>query len=255
MKDPDTLRSAVNDQLSLTWDKNGLTLGTDSLLLASFIRGRDTDKAMELGAGTGILSMLVATRKKAGTILALEVQEKYAALAAQNARENGLSSRISVFHCDLRNFSPAPEEYGSYHTVFSNPPYMPADCGKRNASDDNFIARHEVFGDISDFCRIAAKMLRFKGRFYVVYRPDRLVDLLTAMRNHKLEPKRITFVLPSPTERPSLFLTEAVYGGKPSLNITPPLILYTDASHTKETAILKSVYRTGNLDFGEEFLS
>ncbi len=250
--DKNMLFAAVNDDLSLTWNKNGLTLGTDTLLLASFIRGKAADKAMELGAGTGILSMLVASRNKAGKILALEVQKAYARLAEKNIEENGLSDRISVVHSDLRAYSPFPEEYGSYHTVFSNPPYMSVDCGKPNATEENFIARHEVFGDITDFCRVASKMLRFGGRFYTVYRPDRLVDLFVAMRTYRLEPKRITFVVPSPAEAPSLVLTEAVLGGKPSLKITRPLALYTNTDHSDESDDLKAVYRTGNLFLTEE---
>ena len=240
-------RDIVNDALSLITDKNGLTLGTDALLLASFIRGKETDMAAELGSGTGILSMLVVTRKKAKSVLAFEIQEKYAKLSRRNAEENGLSDAITVQNTDIRNLTQSESlRFGSFDTVFSNPPYMLAE-GARNRTDDNYIARHEVMGSIADFCHAAQKLLRYGGKFFLVHRPDRLTDIITALRAEKLEPKRMTFVHSSPEASPSLVLIEAVYGGKPDLRITQPFYIYTDATHTRESNDYMTVYQTGNL--------
>lgn len=238
-------RDMVNDDLSLITDKNGLTLGTDALLLASFMRGKEADRAAELGSGTGILSMLVVTRKKAGSVLAFEIQEKYADLSRRNVEENRLSDRITVKNADIRSLMQSEDlVFGSFDTVFSNPPYMPA-AGIRNRTDDNYIARHEVMGDIGDFCRAARKLLRYGGKFFLVHRPDRLSDIMAAMREERLEPKRMTLVHASPEAAPSLVLIEAVYGGKPDLKITRPFFIYTDATHTTESDDYKTVYETG----------
>ena len=240
-------RDVVNDALSLITDKNGLTLGTDTLLLASFIRGKESDIAAELGSGTGILSMLVVSRKKAKSVFAFEIQEKYAKLSRRNAEENGLSDAIVVENTDIRNLQQSETlKFGSFDTVFSNPPYMPPN-GIRNRTDDNYIARHEVMGNISDFCHAAQKLLRYGGKFFLVHRPDRLPDIITALRAEKLEPKRMTFVHSSPDAAPSLILIESVYGGKPDLKITRPFYIYTDATHTHESSDYMTVYQTGDL--------
>lgn len=240
-------RDAVNDDLSLITDKNGLTLGTDALLLASFIRGKGTEKAVELGSGTGILSMLVVTRKKVSSVLAFEIQEKYADLSRRNVEENCLSDRITVKNADIRQLTQSEDlVFGSFDTVFSNPPYMPA-VGMRNRTDDNYIARHEVMGDIGDFCHAARKLLRYGGKFFLVHRPDRLSDIMAAMREQRLEPKRMTLVHASPDAAPSLVLIEAVYGGKPDLRITRPFYIYTDETHTRESDDYITVYETGIL--------
>ena len=241
---------AVNDRLSLITDKNGLTLGTDALLLASFIRGNEKLAAVELGAGTGILSMLLAVRKKAGKITALEVQEKYAALSKRNVALNELTDKIEVIHTDIRTY-PVGETVGKFDIAFSNPPYLKADGGFRNKTDDNYIARHEVFGGIEDFAYAASRLLRYGGRFYLVHRPERLADIFDALRKAHLEPKRLVPVLPSPEEAPSLVLVEAVSGAKPSLVFSPSFPIYTDKTHTEESRLMKALYESGNLDTEE----
>jgi len=241
---------AVNDRLSLITDTNGLTLGTDALLLASFIRGNEKLSAVELGAGTGILSMLVATRKKAGHITALEVQDKYASLSRRNIEFNQLDGKIEVVNTDIRTY-PVGETVGKFDIAFSNPPYLKAGEGFRNKTDDNYIARHEVFGGIEDFAYAASRLLRYGGRFYLVHRPERLADIFDALRKARLEPKRLVPVLPSPEEAPSLVLVEAVSGAKPSLVFSPSFPIYTDKTHTEESRLMKALYESGNLDTEE----
>jgi tRNA1(Val) A37 N6-methylase TrmN6 len=109
--------------------------------------------------------------------------------------------------------------------VFTNPPYMKSDSGKSNILDKKAIARHEINGDIRDFCKAAKKKLKYGGAFYAVYRPDRLADILLAMRENQLEPKRMTFVHSDISSRPSMVLVEAQKGASPSMVITPPLVL------------------------------
>lgn len=248
---PDERLDAVNDSLSLITDKNGLTLGTDALLLASFIRGSEKLSAVELGAGTGILSMLVATRKKAGHVTAVEIQEKYASLCRRNVALNALDSKISVVNADIRAL-PHGENVGKYDVAFTNPPYLPTDAGFRNKTDDNYIARHEVNGGIEDFSFVASRLLRYGGRLYLVHRPDRLADVFNACRKHKLEPKRLVPVVPSPNEAPCLILVEAVSGAKPSLAFAAPFPIYTDKTHTVESDNMQALYESGSMETEEK---
>ena len=240
------VREEVNDRLFLYSYKSGLSLGTDTLLLASFIRGNRKTRAAELGTGTGILSLLQAARGKAGSILACEIQEKYARLAERNAMENSFSDVITVRTGDLRTaFSTS--ETGMFDTVFTNPPYFPIDSGFRSQTDDNYIARHEVYGSIFDFAAAAGKLLRYGGHFYTVFPAERLADLMDACRRASLEPKRMTAVYPSPQEPQVLVLLEAYSHGKPGLRVTPPFFIYTDKTHKEETPKMQAIHQGSDI--------
>lgn len=235
----------VNDDLILIQRTCGLTFGTDALLLAAFVRPSKNAVAAEFGGGSGIVSLLCAVRNKAKLIYSVEVQSEYAELIGRNAMQNGLSEKVIPVHADLRDLT--PDILGcELDTVITNPPYMRTDSGKPNESAEKNIARHEVFGTIFDFCSSAAKLLRYGGSFYCVYRPDRLTDLISACRESKLEPKRAVFVHPDTASPPSLVLIEAKKGAAPSMHIAPPLIIYKDGSRDY-TEQVQRMYETGNL--------
>ena len=231
----------VNDNLMLIQETDGLTFGTDALLLAGYINGK-FKAGCEIGSGSGIISMLLLTREKICSVTALEVQQEYAILTKRNAEMNNISERLTVIHTDVRDFKPSEE----FDIVYSNPPYMKTDSGKKNVLDKKNIARHEVCGDISDFCRSARKILKFGGCFAAVYRTDRLMDLLAAMRDNKLEPKRITFVHADTEAEPSMVLVEGKAGGKCGLLVTKPLIIYRDRSHKNYTDDMNYIMENGS---------
>ena len=222
----------VNENLKLIQMRDGLTFGTDAYLLAAYMSEIRAKNAVEIGGGTGIISLLTATHNRAEHITCIEVQEDFCDLIARNAALNALDNKISVLHADVRDVSPAKLGFEA-DAVFSNPPYMRTDSGKRNESDAKYIARHEVFGGIYDFCRAADKLLKFGGKFFCVWRPDRLADLMDAMRQNHLEPKRMTFVHADTDCIPSSVLVEAKKGASPSLILTPPLILYRQSADKK----------------------
>ena len=175
----------VNDSLSLIQKTDGLTFGTDALLLAAYISGK-FDTGIEIGGGSGIISMLLLTRDKVKNITAIEVQGEYAELIERNARLNNLDQRLTAVHKDARDYMPGCE----VNLIFTNPPYMKDGGGKRNDTDAQNIARHEVNGNITELVGAAARMLKYGGTFAAVYRPDRLTDIVAAMREKKIEPKR-----------------------------------------------------------------
>ena len=237
----------VNDKLSLIQNGEGLTFGTDALLLAGYVTGKHA-RALELGSGSGIISMLLITREKASYIDAVEVQKSYAELTSRNAEFNGLSDRLTAVCSDIRDYRTEKE----YDCVFTNPPYMKATSGKMNVSEKKAIARHELAGDIYDFCSCAARLLKFGGSFFAVFRPDRLTDLTSAMRRAKIEPKRMTFVHADSVSAPSMVLVEGKRGGKCGLKVTRPLLIYKDKPHVLYTEDMDYIMKTGNFpdDFG-----
>lgn len=235
----------VNDSLKLIQITDGLTFGTDALLLAGYAGG-GYSRGCELGGGSGIISMLLLTRGKLASATSVEIQEEYAHLTEKNAELNGLTNLTSVC-ADIREYRPGFE----FDLVYTNPPYMKSNSGKANALANKNAARHEINGDISDFAAAAERLLRFGGTFLAVYRPDRLTDLIAAMREHRIEPKRVTFVHADTHSESSMVLVEARRGGGVGLMLTRPFIIYTDKSHSEYTEDMKYVMDFGS--FPEDF--
>ena len=231
----------VNESIRLIQRTDGLTFGTDALLLASYIDGA-SGAGCELGGGTGIISLLLLARKKLKSAACVEIQEEYASLIKRNAELNGLSDKLEVICSDIRAYSPGV----TFDTVYSNPPYMKATSGKRNITDAKNIARHEIFGDIMDFCESAKKLTRFGGSFYAVYRPDRLTDLLFSLKSCQLEPKRITFVHANEATQSSIVLVEARRGGGVGSLLTKPLFIYEDKENKAYSANMKYILENGS---------
>ena len=241
----------INENLRIIQKKQGLTFGTDAFLLAAYIRKAPRATAIELGSGTGIISLLLASREKIKHVWAVEIQPSFADLIARNVTINGFEKIVTPLCADLRELSPA--RFGKEaDLVFSNPPYMRCDTGKRNLADEKYIARHEVCGTVDDFCHAAARLLRYGGKFVTVWRPDRLTDLLSALHANGLEPKRMTFVHADANAEPCMVLTEAVKGGAPSMRVSAPLLLYEPLDDTgaprRLTATAEEIYRTCAFD-------
>ena len=233
----------VNENIVLIQKKDGLTFGTDAFLLASFIKKASSKKAAELGAGTGIMSLLLAQREKLAKIFAIEIQQDFAELTERNVSVNELGEKIKVINEDIANLT-SESLGGELDVVFTNPPYMKTDSGKRNNSDYKYIARHEVCGDINAFCAAGFKLLKHGGKFYVVWRPDRICDLFYAMRSNRLEPKIITFVHADTESDPSIVLVSATKGGASGAKVTEPLILYEDKAHKIMSEKAQKIYDT-----------
>lgn len=232
---------SVNERLKLIQRTDGLTFGTDAYLLAAFMRRRCGARGAELGSGSGIISLLVCEKNKLSEVCALEVQPTFASLTERNAALNRLGDRIKVICRDIREATPSLTD-GELDAVFSNPPYMKTGAGKRNENDGKYIARHEVCGGIGDFCAAAARLLKYGGLFYCVYRPDRLADLIFELKKSSLEPKKMIFVHADTHAVPSMVLVEAKKGGASGLDLMPPLIMYEDERHERETEALKRIY-------------
>ncbi|MBR5011601.1 MAG: methyltransferase, partial [Clostridia bacterium] len=200
----------VNENLKIIQKKNGLTFGTDAYMLAAFMRPEKKALAAEFGSGTGIISLLCAARQRFAHIDAYEIQSEFAQLGQRNIDLNQMQDRITQYQSDIRDIP--TDRNGTYDIVFSNPPYMKSGHGERCAHDMKTIARHEEAGGIADFCAAAARLLKYGGKFYCVFRPDRLIDLVASMRAHKLEPKRMTFIQSDALAAPSIVLVEAKLG-------------------------------------------
>ncbi len=233
----------INDNIKLIQKKQGLHFGTDALLLAAFIKSNPNNFAYDLGSGSGIISLLCAARKKFKKITAVEIQSDYALLIKRNAEYNGYENIVYEMNCDVKDIIKNKSLNATASAVFTNPPYLKINSGIYNETESENIARRELKGDINDFCSAADMLLNWNSSFYIVYRPERLVDLFFALRKNHLEPKRLCFIHSDENHPPCLILAEAKKGGNPDLKILKPLMLKYNGEVSKEAQI---IYETGN---------
>ena len=193
---------------------------TDSFALGYFAAPKSGSKVCDLGCGTGLLGALLMARNTGLTLHNVELQERALALAGRTFAENGWQAEFALG--DLRDAAMLPAA-GTMDYAVSNPPYFRAGSGASAPEPSRQSAREESNCTIADVCTAAARVLRWGGSFAVVYRPERLVDLLVSLRAHGMEPKRLRFV--QTKDVPSLVLVESRRGGKPGLTVEPPLII------------------------------
>lgn len=206
--------------------------GTDAFLLGAFPKLRRGALVCDLGAGTGLIGLLLLAREPSLRLHNVELQEEPLRLAERTAAANGFA--VEQHLGDLRTMPDLPET-GRFDLVVSNPPYFAAGAGPACGEDTLRLARSEAGCTIFDVCRRASRLLRWGGAFAAVYRPERLCDLLEAMRQNGMEPKRLRLVQHTISSPPSLVLAEGRRGGKPGLTVESPLVLHhLDGSDTEE---------------------
>lgn len=208
--------------------------GIDAVLLSGFVQVKKGAKVLDLGTGTGIIPILVEAKTQAGHISALELQEESVDMARRSVALNGLEDRISVLQGDIKEASYIFKE-ASFDVITTNPPYMTENHGLVNPDMPKAIARHEIHCTLEDVVRESAKLLKMNGKFFMVHRPYRLVEIINTLSKYKLEAKRIRFVHPYKDKEPNMVLIEAVKGGRSRVKIEAPLVVYEDVNvYTKE---------------------
>ncbi|MBP7058967.1 MAG: tRNA1(Val) (adenine(37)-N6)-methyltransferase [Lachnospiraceae bacterium] len=226
-----------------TLERNGLVLlqnpkkfcfGMDAVLLSGFACIKPEEKVLDMGTGNGIIPILLSAKTKAKEIYGLEIQEEVRDMADRSVRINSLEDRVHIISGDIRD---ASKRFGasSFDVITSNPPYMIDQHGIRNKEDAKYIARHEALCTLKDIMGEAAKILKPKGRCYLVYRPFRLAELFMEMKSVGIEPKKMRLVHPFMDKEPNMVLVEGIRGANPRLTVEKPLIVYeSEGKYTKE---------------------
>ena len=194
---------------TLSWEKGVFPLGGDALALGEFASVKPGWRVCDLGTGSGALLLLLARRAEGLALTGVELDPLSARTARENLAANGLTGKIVTG--DLRT---VPLPAGGFDLVISNPPYFPVGSGKSGGP-----ARSEEFCSLAELCAAASRLVKNGGRFALCHRPERLVDVLCALRSCRLEPKRLKLAAHGPGHPPSLALVEAVRQGRPGLTI------------------------------------
>ena len=222
------------DGLKLIQRQDAFRFGTDSVLLADFANPRKNDRAVDLGCGTGAIALLMAAHRPELTVDAVEIQPEIADMAARSVAMNGMGDRVRVLCGDMRE---AWRELGAgRHTLaVCNPPYGRVGAALESQSEAKRIARHEGGLAPGDIARAAAMLVKNGGRFCVIYPAPRAFEMMRAMYENRLAPKRIRTVHATYQHAPKLVLVDAVKQGGSQLHWLPPLILKKpDGTNTPE---------------------
>ncbi len=219
-RDDETLDAFYHGRVRVLQKKRGYRFSVDAPLLADFIRTKADDEALDLGTGSGVISLLLGV-KPFGRITALEIQPGLADLARRNVELNGLGGRIEVVEADLRTYEPGR----AFDLIFSNPPYIRGAAGFLSRSAEKSAAKHELHGGIEEMMERAAAWLAPEGRACFVYPEKRRADFARAANAHDFRVLRFRHVLPRASEPPNLFLAELGFA-EVHPEIMPPLVLY-----------------------------
>ena len=214
--------------LRIIQKKEGFRFGLDAVLLSSFADIYKNARVMDLGAGSGVIPILIAGKTEAKHITGIEIQEEIAQMAQRSVGMNNLDDRIHIMCGDIRNCTQIFKK-SSFDVVVSNPPYINQGTGFINENDSKAISRHELKCTLEDVVKAASGLLKRGGQFAMVHKPNRLVDIVCQMRKYYIEPKYIQFVHPRPHKRANLLLIKGRKQGGVELKMLEPLYVYDES--------------------------
>ena len=198
--------------------------GTDSVLLADFAKPRPRDICVDLGCGSGAISFIMLMHNPGITVTGVEIQPEAADMAERSAVLNGVQERFNVLCGDMRT---AHEQLGRgrFSLAVCNPPYFKAGGALLSAGEKVRIARHE--GDISpaDIAASASRLIKNGGRFAVIYPAPRALEMMRAMEDSGIAPKRIRTVHGVEDRPPKHVLIDGIKGASSGLHWMEPLVL------------------------------
>ncbi|MDO4383501.1 MAG: tRNA1(Val) (adenine(37)-N6)-methyltransferase [Eubacteriales bacterium] len=235
---------------------DGFRFGVDAILLAAFTAGETGGKGVkqksslngiELGCGNGVISLVLSHKIPTSRITGVEVQAEEAQRAKSNVERNHLQDRIEIVHSDILDFIQDREkERDSYDFVVTNPPYFKRGGAIPSDSSGKYIARHETSADLDGFLQVSAELLNRRGELFMVHRPDRLVDICTSMRKHRIEPKELQLVAPYPGKGANILLVHGIRNAGAELQMLPTIYVRNESKEYSE--MIDRIYERGDSD-------
>ncbi|WP_147535859.1 tRNA1(Val) (adenine(37)-N6)-methyltransferase [Bacillus marasmi] len=226
LKDDERLDYLLAEKLRIIQSPSVFAFSLDAVLLAKFVYVPiQKGQIIDLCSGNGIIPLLLSTRSKA-RITGVEIQARLYDMAMRSIDYNQLTSQLQMIHGDIKEM-PKQLGHGKFDVVTCNPPYfITPNKNEINENEHLAIARHEILCTLEDAVRVSSQLVRQGGKVAFVHRPGRLLDIITLMRQYRLEPKRIQFVHPKMGKEANTLLIEAIKDGQPDLKILPPLFVY-----------------------------
>lgn len=239
LQDDERLDYLLAEDLRIIQSPSVFSFSLDAVLLSRFVQiPKSKGHIVDLCTGNGVIPLFLSARTKA-KITGVELQPRLYDMATRSIAYNQLDEQIHVVLGDV-NDAPATLGVEKYDAVTCNPPYFLAhELSDKNLSEHYAIARHELHLTLEQAVEASSRLLKQGGKAAFVHRPGRLLDIVTAMRANRLEPKRIQFVYPKMGKEANTLLIEAIKDGKPDLKVLPPLYVYNeDNEYTAEVRAL-----------------
>ena len=225
LKQDERLDDLERNGYKIIQNPNKFCFGMDAVLLSGFAKVKKGERVLDMGTGTGIIPILLEAKTEGKHFTGLEIQEESADMARRSVAYNHLEEKIDIVTGDIKTASQMFPLSG-FDVITSNPPYMTNLHGIQNPEAPKAIARHEVLCTLEDLVRETSRLLRPGGRFYMVHRPFRLVEIFQMLTAYKLEPKRMQLVHPFVDKEPNMVMIEAIRGAKSMIKIEEPLVVY-----------------------------
>ena len=221
--------------LKIIQNEKGFCFGMDSVLLSDFAKNmKNNSTVLDLGTGTGIIPILLCGKTNLKKVVGIEIQQDVANMAKRSSQLNNLQDRFEVVNTNIINLKNIYEKQ-SFDVIVTNPPYKKENTGITNENEAKLISRHEITANLEDFISISKDLLKDKGEFYMVHRPERLVDILSLMRKYKIEAKILKFVSPNKNKEPNLILIKGIKNANSFLRVEKNLYVYNeDGKYTNE---------------------
>jgi tRNA1Val (adenine37-N6)-methyltransferase len=191
--------------------------GCDAVELANFVIGGASDKAVDLGSGSGIIALLLAGKKNI-SVTAVEIQKDVAEMSERSVKLNGLEDKIRVINAPMQSIAKYLAA-GSQSIVVCNPPYRKTDSGEKKTSEYEAISRYEVAITLKEVIECAAYLLKNGGKFYLINQTERLAETIFECKKHGIEPKILQILTPTSGKAPHLFMLQALKGGKEGITV------------------------------------
>lgn len=212
--------------LKIIQNKKGFCFGIDSILLANFSKQiRKGAKVLDLGTGTGIIAILLCAKTELKEIIGIEIQKEVYEMAKKSIALNQLTHKFKIINEDILHVNHILEK-NTFDVIVTNPPYQKKGTGIENEEKKKIISRHETTATLEDFIKVSRDLLKDKGEFYMIHKPDRLVDIMENMRKYNIEPKILRFVYSHQNSEPKLVLMKGVKNANPFLTIMENLYIY-----------------------------
>ena len=235
--------------LKVIQNKEYFMFGIDSVILSSMVKSSSSSNVIvDFCTGSAVIPILLTAKVKYKKIIGVELQKEMYELADRNVRLNNLYGDISVLNQDIKEYKEIIKyirenvtKSGNVDVVVCNPPYKEVGTGIVNDNNVKYIARHEEKCTLEDIFISSSKLLKTKGKLYLVHKPDRLADLICTARNYNLEVKEITMLQPTKSKKPSIVFLEYVKDGNKGVNILPNILEYDEAGNYTDK--IKEIYR------------
>jgi tRNA1Val (adenine37-N6)-methyltransferase len=221
--------------LQIYQPRHGYRYSLDPLLLARFCPELNSEgRIIDLGAGCGIISLVMARINPAALVVAVENNPEMAALVEQNIQHNDLAGRVSVDAEDVINLRKNYPD-STFDLIVSNPPFRTSWSGKISPRSGRDSARHETTATLADFIAAAKYLVKPSGRICFIQLPSRLPEFMTLTSQMKLSLLRLRMIHNNPESTATMFMAELAKGRRSAPVVEAPLFVRNmDGEYTGE---------------------